>query len=161
MATSGGLDDHQKKLFLETLRETANVTAGAERAGIPRYQVYRMRKRDKAFREAWDNAIQAAVDDLEAALRRRALEGVEHPVFYGGKECGRVRTYNDALGMFILKGRRPEVFNARTRGAGKEAEASPIGNARELVMARLARFRRSQSANEDRKPTKIDRKDGE
>lgn len=161
MATSGGLDNHQKKLFLDTIRETANVTAGAERAGIPRYQVYRARKQDKAFREAWDNAIQAAVDDLEAALRRRALEGVEHPVFYGGKECGRVRTYNDALGMFILRGRRPEVFSTRAAGTGKEAEANPTGNARELVMARLARFRRSRKPKEDAKPAVDGPKDGE
>jgi len=136
------MTDSQKKQFLETLRESANVTAGADRAGVTRHLVYATRKRDKDFRRAWDDTLQAALDDLEAALRGRALHGVEQPVFYGGKECGRVRTYNDALGMFLLRGRRSEVFSAKGGKDDQADDRSAAGNAREMIMARMARLKR-------------------
>ncbi len=50
------------------------------------------------------------MDDLEAELRRRAMEGTEKPVYFRGEECGVIRNYSDALGMFLLKGRRRAVF---------------------------------------------------
>jgi len=149
MAVRKAMTGSQKKIFLETLRESANVTAGADRAGIPRHLAYATRKRDKDFRRAWDDALQAALDDLEAALRGRALHGVEQPVFYGGQECGRVRTYNDALGMFLLRGRRSDVFSAKG-GKGDQAEDRGVtGNAREMILQRLAKLRRTPVAKRD------------
>jgi hypothetical protein len=149
MAVRKTMTDSQKKQFLETLRDSANVTAGAERAGITRHLAYATRKRDKDFRRAWDDALQAALDDLEGALRGRALHGVEQPVFYGGKECGRVRTYNDALGMFLLRGRRSDVFNAKGGKGDQVDDRSTTGNAREMILQRLAKLRRSPVVKRD------------
>jgi len=148
MAAGTGWSAEQKRKFLDTLRGTANVTAAAEGVGHSRHQAYAQRKRDRDFRKAWDDALQGALDDLEAELRRRALDGVEQPVFYGGKECGRVRTYNDALGMFLLRGRRPDVFNVRSgKAAADDDDRGAMGNARNLLMARLSRLRRAASSN--------------
>lgn len=149
MAVRKTMTDSQKKQFLETLRDSANVTAGAERAGITRHLAYATRKRDKDFRRAWDDALQAALDDLEGALRGRALHGVEQPVFYGGKECGRVRTYNDALGMFLLRGRRSDVFNAKGGKGDQTDDRGAAGNAREMILQRLAKLRRSPVTKRD------------
>lgn len=140
--------DEQKQCFVAALRKTANVTAAAEQAGVSRRQAYAMRKRDRDFRKVWDDAVQAAIDELEAALRQRALDGVEQPVFYGGKECGRVRTYNDALGMFLLRGRRADVFNVRSTSPSRDEEnGGYMGNARTMLLNRLAGMRRSAPAD--------------
>ncbi|MHC5536960.1 hypothetical protein ACYOEI_01645 [Singulisphaera rosea] len=50
------------------------------------------------------------MDTLESEARRRALDGVEKPVFYRGQKCGAIREYSDALLMFLMKAARPERF---------------------------------------------------
>ena len=54
------------------------------------------------------------MDRLENAARKRAEFGVERPVFQHGAEVGTVTDYSDNLLMFLLKGRRPEVFKERS-----------------------------------------------
>ena len=39
---------------------------------------------------------------------------MEKPVFYHGEICGSVREYSDTAAIFLLKGRRPEVYRDRT-----------------------------------------------
>lgn len=100
----------RRRRFLEKLADTANVTQAAREAGLERSAVYRLRARSDSFRAAWDDAMNQALDELEAVLLERATHGVEKAVFYGGKPCGSVRHYSDALGMFILKARRPGTY---------------------------------------------------
>ena len=49
-------------------------------------------------------------DALEQEARRRALEGVEEPVFCRGERVGVIRRYSDALLILLLKAKRPEQF---------------------------------------------------
>lgn len=131
----------RRKRFIELLAETANVTHSARVAGIERTAAYRLRARSESFRAAWDEAMNQALDDLEAVLLERAAHGVEKPVFYGGKACGTVRHYSDPLAMFILRAKRPEVYGK----AGSVAEEPQIKEddpvkAREEVHARLNRM---------------------
>jgi hypothetical protein len=51
-----------------------------------------------------------AVGALEDEALRRAVEGVEEPVYQGGKQVGVIRKYSDALLMFLLKAARPEKY---------------------------------------------------
>jgi ribosome-associated translation inhibitor RaiA len=119
--------------------------ATAEIAGASRSMAYQRRRTDAEFRQSWDDAIEAAVDELEEELRRRALHGVEQPVFYGGKECGRVRTYNDALGMFLLRNRLSlRGGKAAAKGAAAEAEAMDKDAAFHLLESRLRRLKAKQ-----------------
>jgi transposase-like protein len=46
-----------KAAFLDTLRETANVTVAARSVGISPATVYKHRKDDALFAERWDEAI--------------------------------------------------------------------------------------------------------
>lgn len=101
--------------FLKKLALTANVSASARAAGISTSALYDHRARHPAFAKAWDDAIGAALDELEQAVIDRAKDGVEKPVFYGGNQIGTVRSYSDALAMFLLRARRPEVY-ARLSG---------------------------------------------
>lgn len=106
MAVSSKWTRAKKRTFLKALRASGVVTHAAEAVKLSRSSAYQARKSDAVFRAAWDDAIQAAMDELELELRRRAMHGVEQPVYFRGKECGRIRTYNDALGMFLLRTKR-------------------------------------------------------
>lgn len=134
----------KKKAFLKALRDTGIVTAAAEKVKVSRSSAYQLRKSDPVFRQGWDDAVQAALDVLEAELRRRAVEGVEQPVYFGGKECGRIRTYNDTLGMFLLRAGRGEVYAAPDTG-------EPDG-ARKKVEDRLKRLSKQKTEKTDQGP---------
>jgi hypothetical protein len=105
--------------FLAALEASGNVSAAAHRAGVHRCTAYRHRAGESDFRAAWDEALEVALDALEAEARRRALEGWEEPVFHEGKICGHIRKYADRLLMMLLKAYRPEFRdNAPVRSTG-------------------------------------------
>lgn len=58
--------------FLLALRNSANVRASCQAAGISRKEAYKQRGKSARFREAWDEAIEDALDVLEAEAWRRA-----------------------------------------------------------------------------------------
>ena len=101
-------------MCLELLRETANVSATARRVGKGRQAAYKDRARFEEFREAWEDTVEEAMDTVEAEARRRALEGTGIPFFYDGRKVGTYRVCSDTLLIFMLKGRRREVFGDRT-----------------------------------------------
>lgn len=104
---------------------TGSVSAGARAAGVPRTLVYGHRREDRVFAAEWDAALECALDDLEGALRKRAVEGVEKAVYYGGKQCGSSVSYSDNLGMFLLRGRRKEVFGDGKAAPDSDANPEP------------------------------------
>lgn len=106
--------------FLKELRENGGFIGKAcEAVGISKPSVYAWREDDPAFAAEWDRAIDLATEDLEREARRRALNGVEEPVFYQGEECGRIRKYSDTLLMFTIKARKPEYRDKITIDVNK------------------------------------------
>lgn len=93
------LDD----VFLADLRDRGNVTLAAKVAGYARSSLYERIKEDPSFAQAVDDARAEYQSRLELEADRRAVEGVEKPVFYQGEVCGHVREYSDNLLMFRLK----------------------------------------------------------
>jgi hypothetical protein len=121
----------KKARFLAALRTTGgNVSRACEAVRIVRCTAYDWRKADEAFAAQWDAVVEACVDELEQEARRRAFEGVDEPIVYKGEiqknRKGRpicVRKYSDTLLMFLLNGRRGEVFNRqRHEHTGKDGE---------------------------------------
>ena len=112
----------RRSIFLDVLRRTGNVSAAARAADMARRSAYALKARDADFAAEWANAIDESLDDLEFALRQRALEGTEKPVFYAGKPCGSVRSYADTAGLYLLKAKRPET--AADPQAGHAADAA-------------------------------------
>ena len=53
---------HLRFSFLQTLRETGNVSAAARPVGNSRAAVYPARKQDDAFAADWDDALEGAAD---------------------------------------------------------------------------------------------------
>ena len=113
------------KKFLTELAATGNVSAAGEASGIALGEASRRRGEDAAFAAEWEAALEEAADALELEARRRALEGTEKPVFYGGEERGRIREYSDSLLLALLKAVRPEKFRERLEGNGREGVALP------------------------------------
>ncbi|MGI8611853.1 MAG: hypothetical protein ACR2KH_06250 [Sphingomicrobium sp.] len=70
----------------------------------------RMRHNGRAFRRAWDAALDYALHRLEQAALGRALNGVARPIFHRGEQVGEWRDYDERLTMFLLRARRPERF---------------------------------------------------
>ena len=96
--------------FLEALRNTANVSASCQIAGLPRSCVYDWRAADPEFAADWAAAVELGCDALEDEAVRRGCEGHLKPVFHQGKEVGAIREYSDTLLIFMLKARRPARF---------------------------------------------------
>jgi hypothetical protein len=93
---------------------TGNVRRAAHQVGFAASIMYRHARKDPAFAQAWDAAMQEAMDTvLEPEASRRAVDGVETGVSYRGERVGVERTYSDTLLIFLLKGWRPERYKER------------------------------------------------
>ncbi len=110
MANRTKLTRKRRQQFLAVIRETSNVTKAAQSIGMARQSVYDARARDPEFAALWDSAIEEATDTLEAEARRRALDGVDRPVYFQGKRVGITKEYSDPLLMFMLRGHRPHKY---------------------------------------------------
>jgi hypothetical protein len=83
----------RQRLFLAALRSTLGVAPAADAAGVSRATVYRWRTEDTDFAKAWDDAVEGALDDLEAALHERA------------------KTKDTLAGIALLRNRRRQIYN--------------------------------------------------
>lgn len=115
-------DGSWKAEWLAALRSNVTVAAACRTVGIGRRTVYSAREVDEEFARAWDDIVAESTDEMEREAYRRAVEGVEEPVYQRGELVGQVRRYSDQLLMFLLKARRPEVYreNQRVELAGPE-----------------------------------------
>ena len=112
--------------FLDEYRRTGLLARSARAAGVTPQAVRMRRKRSAAFAAEMADAAREAGEALEAEAWRRAVEGVERPVFYGGQEAGHVRVYSDRLLALLLKAHLPERYGG----------APPAGEERALVRLR-------------------------
>lgn len=86
-----------KPVFLAALRTAGNVRFACEVAGISRKAAYQWRERSAKFAGEWDDAMDEAIDMLEAQAYKRAL------------------TSSDTLLMFLLKAHRPKRYRETVR----------------------------------------------
>jgi hypothetical protein len=108
----------RQALFLEAYALDGTIMHAAKRAGINRKTHFRWMK-EAEYAQRFLAAQEEAADLLEREARRRALVGVDEPVFYKGVQCGAVRKYSDVLLIFLLKGLRPEKYRERFEHTGE------------------------------------------
>ena len=120
--------------FLSYLSETASIAGAAARAEVQRSTLYQLRKHDPEFAARWDEARKLGIDRLEDDAMRRALEGVQKPVFYAGRQIASVQQFNDRLLQFLLKAHKPEVY---ARPAAPPAAAPTAESALRDRLSRL------------------------
>lgn len=100
--------------FIRVLRETGcNISRAAKMSGLNRTYATQLRLRVPAFAQLWQEAFDEVTDRMEQEGLRRAVEGVDEPVFYQGVECGTKRVYSDSLLSMMLQGRRPDIYKNR------------------------------------------------
>lgn len=99
--------------FLREFAQSGNVRLACESAKVPRSTLYDTWVKNETFKALYDQATDDAADLLEEEARRRAVDGVDEPVYQAGKLCGKVRKYSDTLMVVLLKARRPLVFRER------------------------------------------------
>jgi len=100
-----------KEAFVTLLSSLPNITACCKLLGIAVENIRRARVKDPEFDEAVKNAIEEGYDMLEEEARRRAVDGVDRPVFFQGEQCGVIREYSDQLLITLLKANRPKKYN--------------------------------------------------
>ncbi|WP_420607007.1 hypothetical protein [Novosphingopyxis sp.] len=126
--------------FVAALAACGNVTEAAARVGMSARSAYKLRARPDArsFREAWDVALDSAVQCLSDATFSRALHGVERPVFFQGERIGEWRQYDERLAMFILARRAPDRFGAWIDRREVRRERDQTGTALGEALKRVA-----------------------
>ncbi len=125
----------KRETFLSMLAEGWSVTKACRAIGISRRCAYDHRSADADFAAEWDAAWEEGGDVIEDEMLRRAVEGVEKPVYQGGVLVGLVQEYSDTLMIFALKGRKPgEVQGSRSGRAqwqGRRTDQDPHDHRRE------------------------------
>jgi len=110
-----------RKRFLAELAKYGTVIGACKKANITRAYAATEYKRDLAFATAWDEAVQACTESIEAAAVGRARDGVNDK-----------RRYSDGLVPFLLKGMKPEKYSDRL-----DIHLPNIDEAIEQLFARL------------------------
>lgn len=136
-----GWTPNRRALFLQALADTCNVTMACHAAGMSSGAIYPLRKRDPAFRAQWTDALREGYSRLEAALLDRAINGIERPVMYGGKQVASVQHYSDAWGMKMLAHHRVVAASTDPGSISPDVAAE----ARAKIEARIAMIHRKQA----------------
>lgn len=96
--------------FINALLLGETIARAAKKAGVHYTLPYKRRRSDPEFAAAWKEAAAIGTELLEEEAARRAFHGTDKPVYQRGVKVGVIREYSDTLLMFLLKGRKPEVY---------------------------------------------------
>lgn len=110
---SGTILHSKKEAFLAAYVECGTVSHAARAAGICRDTHYEWLNCDEDYAVAFEKAKKDACECLEREARRRAIEGVDEPVYQNGQLVGYKRRYSDTLLIFMLKGEAPDKYKDR------------------------------------------------
>ncbi len=126
------MDATRKQKFLDALAEHGIVGEAARAASLHSHRgclatFYREREADPEFAKAWDEALDLARASIEYELHRRAVEGVEKPVFYLGKEIGSVTEYSDSLLLARIRKLDPEYRPQQRIEHAGTVKIKPLG----------------------------------
>jgi len=97
--------------FIEALEQTGTVDRAAKACGMSTSQLYHLRSQDEDFRAEWNRALEIGegvlLEAMERECDRRAMRGVNEPIYYQGEKVGFVKKYSDPLLMFRMKKLNP------------------------------------------------------
>lgn len=104
-----------RERFLFSLGKTGNPLLACRSAGISLETANKARRRSRRFSEQWREAEAASVEVFAAEAWRRALQGVEVPVYRRGRMVGSERKYSPALLKFLQRAGNPRKYDPRYR----------------------------------------------
>lgn len=137
MARKAGpkLPETRAILKVEMVREYANtgrIGQTCEVVGITDDTHYEWLEADPEYAKNMAAAKRRFVEKLEAEADRRAAEGVNRPIYQGGKRVGTVKDFSDLLLIFRLKGEAPDKYKDRVANE----HSGPNGAAIKVAAAR-------------------------
>lgn len=144
-----------KANFLGALCEGKPIQEAAACAGVHFRSFYRWREEDAAFKGGWEKAVGTKMDDLEIEALRRAVKGVEKPVYRGGELVGHITDYSDSMLMFLLKAHHPEKYDPKSIETKKSASAEKQANIQDVEGALDALKRKFAEVTQPRKKKPI------
>ena len=97
-----GFTKDRRRAFLRKLTETGDVEEACRYVRLTAAGAYKLRREHASFRTAWDKALGQSVAILEQAAIDRAINGVEEPVWHGGKIVGTRIVRSDTLLRTLL-----------------------------------------------------------
>jgi hypothetical protein len=121
--------------FIEKLADCGSVSAACKHVRMSRESARRLRLRSsgRAFRDAWDAALDCGYAELEEAALERAKNGVARPVFCKGEQVGEWRYHDERLTMFLLRFRRRHRFGPEADGLPRPPADIPGYDPEEVV----------------------------
>lgn len=111
-----------KRRVVEMLREGNWISEIAQQIGVSVDLIRDWRREDRQFDDEYREAENAFVDQIDKEAHRRAFQGTQEYVLHQGRVVldpvtGQPmvrRHYSDQLAMFILKGRRRDVYGDKS-----------------------------------------------
>lgn len=105
------VNDLKKRLWLAGFAATGRYDYAAKAAGVTPVTGWHWRHADDAaFNAAFERAYVLSIERWESEMARRGFQGVEKPVYQGGRMVGTVREYDTTAGIFMLKGALPHKY---------------------------------------------------
>jgi len=108
---------HPKKLaFLAAYAIRGTIVSAAKDANIvpkTHYNWLRQEPEAEAYKLAFEAAKAQLGPMLEDEAVRRAMDGVDEPIYQQGVKVGTKRRYSDVLLIFLLKGIYPDKYRER------------------------------------------------
>jgi hypothetical protein len=96
--------------FLLALGQVGTIRQACMLSGISRSTYYTHFQYSPPFRQRCNYAREDAKDLLFEEAHRRAVEGVQRPVFFQGQQVGTTTEYSDHLMAILLKGTHQELI---------------------------------------------------
>jgi hypothetical protein len=119
--------EQKQKAFLDKFCDLANITQAAKAARIGRQTVYDWIENDPDFKKQFKKARKVAVGVLEDEAVRRAVEGIDKPIFYKGKRVkAKVKEYSDTLLIVLLKANAPKKYKDRVQAEHTGKGGTPL-----------------------------------
>lgn len=110
-----------KAMFIRVLAQKGgNVTATCRDLMVSIASAKRAKDEDPEFSIGWYEAIEIGNIMLEDEARRRAMDGIDKPIYFKGRRIDTIREYSDALLKFILSKRKKDIFGDKLTLEGGE-----------------------------------------
>jgi len=102
--------------YLHALAETGRYGAAAAAVGCHYNSAYKLRNENKEFATLCDEALELYRGRVAAEIHRRAIDGVDEPVYWQGQLVGYKRVYSDTLLLAHARARIPEYRDSGPGG---------------------------------------------
>lgn len=98
----------RREKYLAILRDTGEPATARDEVGICYGTIVEHRRKTPGFRDDEEESLRQYRATIGKEIHRRAIEGVDEPVFYLGEVAGYVRKYSDRLLIEHAKRHVPE-----------------------------------------------------